>query len=96
MVRQYAKYMGIAIVLIGVVGLLLGEQSLLGVLNIDLGEDIVHLATGGGDPCAPHTGSDTTLRGASSKRWISQPWRAVGSQPLEHRADLFPGGRGRP
>ncbi len=47
MVRQYAKYMGIAIVLIGVVGLLLGEQSLLGLLNIDLGEDIVHLATGG-------------------------------------------------
>ena len=47
MVLQYARYMGIAIVLIGVAGLLLGEQSLLGVLNIDLVEDIVHLATGG-------------------------------------------------
>ncbi len=47
MVVQYAKYMGIAIVLVGLLGLLLGEQRLLGVLNIDLAEDLVHLATGG-------------------------------------------------
>ncbi len=33
--------------MIGVVGLLLGERSLLGVLNIDLLEDITHLVTGG-------------------------------------------------
>jgi len=46
-VRQYAQVVGVVIVLIGVGGLLLGEQSLLGVLNIDLVEDIVHLVTGG-------------------------------------------------
>lgn len=47
MVRPYAQYMGIAIVGIGVLGLLLGEQSLLGLVNIDVMEDIVHLLTGG-------------------------------------------------
>lgn len=47
MVRPYAQYMGIAIVGIGVFGLLLGEQSLLGLVNIDVVEDIVHLMTGG-------------------------------------------------
>lgn len=47
MTRPYAKYMGVAIVLIGVLGLLLGEQSLLGLVNIDAGEDLVHLLTGG-------------------------------------------------
>lgn len=38
--------MGIVIILIGVAGLLLGEQSLGGALNIDIVEDIVHLITG--------------------------------------------------
>ena len=33
--------------MIGVVGLVLGERSLLGVLNIDILEDIIHLVTGG-------------------------------------------------
>ncbi len=47
MIRQYAQYMGIAIVLIGVVGLVLGNQSLLGLLNIDIVEDVIHLVTGG-------------------------------------------------
>ncbi|MBA2252648.1 MAG: hypothetical protein H0W13_08095 [Nitrospirales bacterium] len=47
MARQYAQYMGIAIIGIGVLGLLLGEQSLLGLVNIDVMEDIVHLLTGG-------------------------------------------------
>ena len=47
MVRQYAQVVGIVIVLLGVAGLLLGDQSLLGVLNIDIVEDIVHLVTGG-------------------------------------------------
>lgn len=47
MARPYAQYMGIAIILIGVLGLLLGEQSLLGLVNIDVVEDLVHLLTGG-------------------------------------------------
>ncbi len=47
MTRQYAQYMGVAIVGIGVVGLLMGEQPLLGFLNIDIAEDMVHLVSGG-------------------------------------------------
>ncbi len=47
MVRQYAKVVGVVVVLIGVVGLILGNEDLFGQLNIDIVEDIVHLATGG-------------------------------------------------
>ncbi len=35
------------VILIGVVGLLAGEEPLLGLVNIDIVEDIVHLLTGG-------------------------------------------------
>jgi hypothetical protein len=47
MVRQYAQVVGVVVIVIGVAGLLLGEQRLLGALNIDIMEDIVHLVTGG-------------------------------------------------
>jgi hypothetical protein len=47
MVRLYAKVVGVTVVLIGVMGLLLGDKSLLGVLNIDVAEDGIHLLTGG-------------------------------------------------
>jgi hypothetical protein len=47
MVRAYAGIVGVSLILIGVVGLVLGERSLLGVLNIDILEDITHLVTGG-------------------------------------------------
>ena len=47
MVRLYAKFVGVTVILIGVVGLLLGDKSLLGVLNIDVAEDGIHLLTGG-------------------------------------------------
>ena len=47
MARTYAGVVGVVVILIGVVGLLLGEQSLLGLVNIDIVEDIVHLVTGG-------------------------------------------------
>jgi hypothetical protein len=39
--------MGLAIVGVGIVGLAMGEQPLLGVLNIDIAEDVVHLLSGG-------------------------------------------------
>jgi hypothetical protein len=45
--RLYAQILGIVLILIGVVGLLLGERVLLGILNIDVVEDIVHILTGG-------------------------------------------------
>ena len=47
MARTYAGVVGVVVILIGVVGLLLGEQSLLGLVNIDIVEDIIHLVTGG-------------------------------------------------
>lgn len=47
MIRTYAGVVGVVIILIGIVGLLLGERSLLGLVNIDLPKDIVHLVTGG-------------------------------------------------
>jgi hypothetical protein len=47
MIRLYAKVVGVTVILIGVVGLALGDKSLFGVLNIDLAEDGIHLLTGG-------------------------------------------------
>jgi hypothetical protein len=46
-VRLYAKVVGASVILIGLVGLVLGEGSLFGVLNIDPAEDAIHLLTGG-------------------------------------------------
>ncbi len=61
-VRAYAKVVGVIIVLIGVGGLILGEQSLFGVLNIDIAEDIVHLVTGGLMAAVGFRGSDSAVR----------------------------------
>jgi hypothetical protein len=44
--RVYAAVTGASVVLIGIVGLLLGNESLFGVLNIDLAEDAIHLLSG--------------------------------------------------
>ncbi len=45
---NYARIIGIVVLLVGVVGLLLGDaQRLLGLFNIELIEDIIHLVTGG-------------------------------------------------
>ncbi len=46
-IRQYAQILGIVLILTGVLGLLLGDGLLLGILNIDVVEDIVHILTGG-------------------------------------------------
>jgi hypothetical protein len=47
--RLYAKIVGVVVLLVGVVGLIVGdpEDGLLGLFNVDIVEDIVHLATGG-------------------------------------------------
>ncbi|MDP9475120.1 MAG: hypothetical protein M3R38_05415 [Actinomycetota bacterium] len=47
MARKYAGVVGVVVILIGVVGLLAGEELLLGLVNIDIVEDLVHLLTGG-------------------------------------------------
>jgi len=60
--RLCAKAAGVSIVLIGVGGLLLGDRSLLGVLNIDLAEDAVHLITGGVLAYVGYRGSDRAVR----------------------------------
>jgi hypothetical protein len=46
-VRTYAQILGVVLILVGIVGLVLGDQVFLGILNIDILEDIVHLLTGG-------------------------------------------------
>ena len=45
--RTYAQVVGVVLILLGVVGLLLGDELFLGILNIDLVEDLVHLLSGG-------------------------------------------------
>jgi hypothetical protein len=47
LVRTFAKVVGPLLVLTGAAGLLLGETSLAGLLNIDVVEDAVHLISGG-------------------------------------------------
>jgi Domain of unknown function (DUF4383) len=47
MVRLYAQILGVVLLLVGVVGLLVGERLILGILNADILEDVVHLITGG-------------------------------------------------
>ena len=46
-VKRYAQVLGVVLILVGLVGLVLGDQVFLGILNIDIVEDIVHLLTGG-------------------------------------------------
>lgn len=47
--RQYAKVVGVVLLLVGIVGVILGdpEDGLFGLFNIDIAEDIIHLGTGG-------------------------------------------------
>lgn len=47
MVREYGKVVGVTVIVIGILGLLLGQRSLFGALNIDVAEDLIHLTTGG-------------------------------------------------
>lgn len=47
LLRRYTQILGVVLILVGLLGLLLGERVWLGVLNVDLFEDIVHLVTGG-------------------------------------------------
>jgi hypothetical protein len=47
MARTFAKIVGPLLVLTGIVGLLLGDTSLGGLLNIDAVEDAIHVLTGG-------------------------------------------------
>ena len=60
--RLYAKVVGVTIVLIGIGGVLLGEKSLFGVLNIDIAEDVVHLVTGALMAAVGFRGSDSAVR----------------------------------
>ena len=46
-VKRYAQIIGVVLILVGIVGLVLGDQVWLGILNVDIVEDIAHLATGG-------------------------------------------------
>lgn len=45
--RLFAQVVGVVLILIGVLGALLGEGLVVGLLNIDFGEDVIHVLTGG-------------------------------------------------
>ena len=45
--KRFAQILGVVLILVGLVGLVLGDKLWLGILNIDIVEDVVHLATGG-------------------------------------------------
>ena len=47
MIKRFAQILGVVLILVGVGGLVLGDRVWLGILNVDIVEDIVHLATGG-------------------------------------------------
>jgi hypothetical protein len=47
MIKRFAQVLGVVLILVGLVGLVLGDKVWLGILNVDIVEDIVHLATGG-------------------------------------------------
>ena len=47
MLKRFAQILGVVLILVGLVGLVLGDKVWLGILNVDIVEDIVHLATGG-------------------------------------------------
>ena len=45
--RVYAQIVGVMVLLLAMLGLLLGEQAFLGILNIEIPEDMLRLLTGG-------------------------------------------------
>ena len=45
--KRYAQVLGVVLLLVGLLGLVLGNELFLGILNIDIVEDVVHLITGG-------------------------------------------------
>ena len=63
MARSYAKVVGIVVLLVGVVGLIIGDpiDGLVG-FNVDLTEDIVHLLTGGLLAYVGFSGTDQQAR----------------------------------
>jgi len=44
--KRYAQVLGVVLILVGLLGLVLGNELFLSILNIDITEDLVHLLTG--------------------------------------------------
>lgn len=44
--RLFARVFGVVLLLVGILGLVLGDKLLFGILNIDLVEDLIHVASG--------------------------------------------------
>ncbi|MBA3757545.1 hypothetical protein H0X09_01655 [Candidatus Saccharibacteria bacterium] len=45
--KKYAQIVGVTLLIIAALGFALGEEPLLGILNIDIQEDLIHLFSGG-------------------------------------------------
>jgi hypothetical protein len=61
-VRLYARIAGILFILIGIIGVLLGDGSLWDIVNSDVPEDVIHLATGALLLYAGFWGADSLAR----------------------------------
>ena len=62
--RLYAKVVGVVVLVVGVVGLIAGnpEDGLLGLFNIDILEDIIHLGSGGLLAYVGFKGTDSAVK----------------------------------
>ena len=61
---MYAKVVGIVVLVVGIVGLIAGnpEDGLLGLFNIDIVEDIIHLGSGGLLAYVGFKGTNSTVK----------------------------------
>src|SRR5215210_1896020 len=60
-IREYARALGVVLVLIGVVGLVLGERALPGVMNVVIPKGLAHLLMGGLLACVGFVQTDEEL-----------------------------------
>ena len=62
--RTYAKVVGVGLLLLGIIGLIAGdpEDGLLGILNIDITEDLVHILSGGVLAYVGFKGTDAAVK----------------------------------
>ena len=77
-IKQFARIIGVVLILVGIVGLVLGNKLWLGILNVDIVEDIVHLVTGG---LLAYVGFGRTWRPRATWCWRSEwsTWRSASS-----------------
>lgn len=62
MAKQYSKIVGVALIAVGLLGVILNEQSLFGLLHFEMVHNIVHLLTGAIGAWIGFKGSDKAAK----------------------------------